>query len=72
MDEHGFIRGAFQPILNGMLAPSIREPYAELILRGIKTDFGKLNRVAELRLIATIGGERFFWNFCPARRKIRA
>lgn len=30
------------------LALSIRQPYAELILRGKKTDFGQLSRVAEL------------------------
>ena len=45
-----------------MRALSIRQPYAELILRGIKT--------AELRSISTtIVGERFFIYACKAKAK---
>src|SRR3954454_18981733 len=46
----------------GMRALSIRQPYAELILRGIKT--------AELRTRATsLVGERFYLYACKARAK---
>jgi predicted transcriptional regulator len=46
-----------------MRALSIRQPYAELILRGIKT--------AELRSMSTmIVGERFFIYACKAKAKI--
>ena len=45
-----------------MLALSIHEPYAELILRGIKT--------AELRSMSTtIVGERFYIYACKAKAK---
>src|ERR1700677_506237 len=45
-----------------MRALSIRQPYAELILRGIKT--------AELRSMSTtIVGERFFIYACKAKAK---
>ena len=36
-----------------MRALPIRHPYAELILRGIKADFGELSRAVELR---SLGG----------------
>jgi hypothetical protein len=36
-----------------MLALSIRQPFAELILWGIKTDFGELSRAVEYRSRAT-------------------
>ena len=52
------------------------QPYAELIpstysgqaLRGSKTDFGELSRVAELRsILTTIVGERFYIYACKKK-----